>query len=166
MLSLLLSTALETPVIDHATDWNTTAWIIWWALTGAALAMYLVGANSISAYSSRIPSGIGFVMAIAGYIFLFVALAQMLRHSAEGKNVLLIVVVFLVIAGVTGIAGAMAAGGQPRLGWIAVGLLGAWTVYGGLSELVTRVGLATGIAPLGILGLLVAGCLIFFSQRR
>ncbi|MCZ2403556.1 hypothetical protein IV498_10275 [Paenarthrobacter sp. Z7-10] len=125
----LLPGVLGTPTLEHAPDWNTTAWIIWWSLTGLAVALYLVGVNSISAYSSRIPAGVGVVMAVACYVFLFVAVAQMFTHSPDGKLIGIILLVFLVIAGVTGIAAAMALSGRARLGWIAVGA--SWCLDGG-----------------------------------
>lgn len=165
----LLPGVLGAPTLEHATDWNATAWTIWWSLTAVAVVLYLVGVNATSAYSSRIPGGLGMVMAVAGYVFLFVAVAQMLTHSPDGKLIGIILLVFLVIAGVTGIAAAMAlGGGRARLGWITVGLLGVWTVFGAIGESVTRIGLAVGIAPFGVIALIALGCLVFFSsaQRR
>lgn len=162
----LLPADLSTPAIEYASDWNATAWIIWWALTGIAVALYLVGLryNTETSYSSPIPFGVGLVMALAGYIFLFVAVAQMMRHSPDWKLIGLIVVVFLVISAVAGAALA----GRGRVVWIVMGLLGAWTVIRLLEEWTTRSAFFMGISQFGFIALIALACVGFYSyaQRR
>lgn len=166
MISSFLPGEVNTAAVEYATNWNSTAWVIWWALTGVAVALYLVGLryNTETSYSSPIPFGVGMLMALASYVFLFVAVAQMMRHSSEWKLIGIIVVVFLIIAAVTGTALA----GRGRVAWIVMGLLGGWTVIRFLEEWTTRSAFSMGISQFGFIALTALACLALYryAQRR
>lgn len=161
MLSLLLPTVIGTPTIAHATNWNSTAWVIWWVLTALAIGLYLFGAHAIASYNSPIPGGIGLIMVVAGYIFLLVSVAQMFRHSPDGRQVMLILLAFFFMAAVTGIAAGVALGERARWGWIPGGFLVLWTVFGALNEAGIRVGMATGLAPGAVILFIIAAITLF-----
>lgn len=166
MLSTVFPAALGSPNLVHVSDWNNVAWIIWWSLTVVAVAFFLFGVRSLNAYSERVPQVIGLPMTLIGYIFLFVAVAFMTSNSPDGQTVASIGLAFIIISAAAGIATAFAYDGWPKLGWVIGLLLGIWTIFITASELIGRIGLATGIAPIGIVGIILAVILIALSKDR
>ncbi|MFK4299441.1 hypothetical protein ABH924_004624 [Arthrobacter sp. GAS37] len=152
------------PAVEFETDWNATAWILWWAFVAVGIFLAWFG-PALAQYRSGL-WGLG---AFASYIFLFfVAYPNMARHT-EGPWAWGLFGLFVVAAlGAWFSAVENTSGGWlPHvIGIVVTGTVAFTGIWEGLTRNAAQAHMATGDYTMGIIGLAAIVGLFIWAKAR